>query len=313
MIGVLLLNLGTPTAPTENAVRDYLHDFLSDPYVITLPKLLRDFLVQKIILPHRPKKTALAYQQIWTSEGSPLLVNSLALQQALSKKLGDHYYVALGMRYKKPSIEEAITVLREQCCDKIIVLPLFPQFADATTQSALDIVEKNIHATDTHIIRDFYKDNFYIDSVVHIIEKTRDKDSEFLLMSYHGLPKRASKKNPLDYRDQCMITSQLIAQKLKLSPENYHVSFQSRLGLAKWIGPYTNQIVKNLRKKNIKRLSVVCPSFVTDCVETLEEINIRLRAQWMSLGGESFEMIPCLNADDYWMNHLSQHITTFFT
>src|SRR3990167_8941734 len=309
MIGILLINLGTPEAPTEEAVKKYLDVFLSDPYVITLPKFLRDFLVQKIILPKRPKISAHAYQQIWTDVGSPLLVNSLNLQKALQEKLGVSYFVALGMRYSTPSIEDAVDLLHKKGCEKIIVLPLFPQFARATTQSALDVVTTTIQEKKYHgeikIIHDFYNQNFYIDPLATIIRKSLDKhNSEFLLFSYHGLPARQNDANA--YRDQCYTTTQLINDRLTLQAEKYLTAFQSRLGFTKWIGPYTDQSLKDLIKKGIKNISVVCPSFVVDCVETLEEINIRLRAQWISLGGQSFECISCLNTDENWVNALAE-------
>ncbi len=315
MIGILLINLGTPEAPTEEAVRHYLDVFLSDPYVITLPKLLRDFLVKKIILPRRPKISAHAYQQIWTDKGSPLLVNSLALQNALQKKLGNAYCVALGMRYSNPSIENAIEILQKKQCEKIIVFPLFPQFSYATTQSALDrvnaVFEKKQFTIPTHIIRDFYNQDFYIHSFSNIIRESIEKNNpEFILLSYHGLPKRHQGVD--EYRAQCFTTTELIANRVPLPKEKYQTVFQSRLGFTKWISPYTDQSLKNLRKKNIKRLSVVCPSFIADCVETLEEINIRLRAQWMALGGESFELIPCLNGGEHWVDALFKAISSFY-
>lgn len=312
MIGILLINLGTPDAPTEAAVQDYLHVFLSDPYVITLPHFLRKFLVEKIILPTRSKKSAHAYRQIWTAQGSPLLVNSVALQQKLSKKLGGQYYVALGMRYGNPSIENALEVLYEKNCEKIIALPLFPQFAKATSQSAIDEVLriatiKNI-AEKLIIIKEFYDTDFYITSVARSIQQSlKENPSEFLLLSYHGLPKRQiDPKN--NYPEKCYATSNRIADKLPLSKKQYQVSFQSRLGCAKWIGPYTDRVLAELRKKKIENLSVVCPSFVADCIETLEEINIRLRAQWMQLGGKNFYFISCLNAEEYWVDALAEWI-----
>lgn len=312
MIGILLINLGTPAAPTEAAVRDYLRVFLSDPYVITLPNFLRKFLVEKIILPTRSKKSAHAYQKIWTTHGSPLLVNSIALQQKLSKKLGDQYYVALGMRYGNPSIEDALKILYEKNCEKIIVLPLFPQFTKATSQSAIDEVLryakiKNL-TEKLMIIKEFYDADFYITSVVRDIRQSLEENpSEFLLLSYHGLPqKQIEQKN--NYQEKCYATSNRIADKLQLSTEKYQVSFQSRLGLAKWIGPHTDRVLVELRKKKIENLSVACPSFIADCVETLEEINIRLRAQWMQLGGKNFYFIPCLNAKDYWVDALANRL-----
>ena len=179
MIGILLINLGTPEAPTIDAVRKYLDVFLSDPYVITLPKILRDILVQKIILPKRPKISAHAYQQIWTDAGSPLLVNSLALQTALQKKCSDSYVVELGMRYGNPSIEQAIDNLQKNKCEKIIVLPLYPQFANATTQSTLDVVnavfERNKSNAEIKIIRDFYNQDFYIHSFANNIQRRSEE------------------------------------------------------------------------------------------------------------------------------------------
>lgn len=329
MIGILLLNLGTPEAPTEAAVRQYLDVFLSDPYVITLPKVLRDILVQKVILPKRPKQSAHAYQQIWTEQGSPLLVNSLALQNALQKKLGAEYCVVLGMRYSNPSIEQGITMLLEKQCKKIIVLPLFPQFANATTQSALDVVstvlkQKNA-AADIKIIHDFYDQPAYVNASAKIIQESFDDfKPDYILFSYHGLPVRQINKKecskhchmknacPINfdqhtacYRAQCFATTHHIAQQLNLSHDQHETVFQSRLGFTKWIGPYTDHALKHLREKGIQKLSVVCPSFVADCIETLEEINMRLRAQWIELGGESFHLIPCLNANAFWVDGLA--------
>lgn len=320
-IGVLLINLGTPESPTEEAVRNYLRDFLSDPYVITLPKLLRDFLVKKIILPKRPAISAKAYQQIWTPTGSPFMVNSIALKNklmdvfdshfsAMSGSTSDHahYFVALGMRYGNPSIESAIQELKNNYCKKIIILPLFPQYSHATTTSALQeaesIFQKNNDAVDIKIIRDFHNKDFYIDALANTIKPTIMKnDFEFLLLSYHGLPKQ--QRDSTQYRNACHETSELIAKKLGLNTKQYQTAFQSRLGFTKWITPYTDHAIKIIRQKNIQKLSIACPSFVVDCVETLEEINIRLRAQWATLNGKSFEFIPCVNADAQWVMALA--------
>lgn len=311
MNGILLINLGTPETPTQEAIREYLEAFLSDPYVITLPKLIRDFLVQKIILPKRPKISAHAYQQIWTDAGSPLLVHSLNLQNGLQEKLGPSYCVALGMRYSKPSIRDAIETLEKKNCKKIIVLPLFPHFARATTQSSLDVVSATLqeinYQGEIKIIRDFYNQNFYIQTFSKIIQQSLDKNNpEFLLFSYHGLPTRQQGANK--YRDHCFATTQLIADQLALPSEKYLTAFQSRLGFTKWIEPYITQSLKSLRKKKIKNISVVCPAFVADCVETLEEINIRLRNQWMTLGGHSFEYISSLNTDENWVTALAEYV-----
>jgi ferrochelatase len=309
MIGILLINLGTPDAPTETAVKKYLDEFLSDPYVITLPKLLRDFLVQNIILRTRPKKSAHAYQQIWTEAGSPLLTHSVALRNKLQEKLGLHYRVALGMRYGNPSVASAVAELKNVACDKVIVLPLFPQYSHAATQSAIDCAMRAFNALhyspSLHIIEEFHQADFYIHAISTLIGDALTKNpTEFLLLSYHGLPKRQI--DPLkNYQAQCFATSEHIAKTLQLPKEKYQTSFQSRLGLAKWIQPYTDQVIKALRQKGIKKLSIACPSFVCDCLETAEEINIRLRQQWMALGGEQFELITCLNADEAWIKAIS--------
>lgn len=312
MIGILLINLGTPDAPTENAVRHYLDEFLSDPYVITLPKFLRDILVQKIILPVRPKKSTHAYSQIWTNAGSPLLIHSVALKNKLYEKLSGHYCVSLGMRYGNPSIESAVRELQNAACEKIIVLPLFPQYSHAATQSAIDCAmrafKKLNYSPLIQIIEQFYQDDFYIQSIAALIGNALEKNqTDFLLLSYHGLPKRKIDKKR-NYQEQCFVTSQRIAEILNLPTQKYQTSFQSRLGFTKWIGPYTDHAIKNLRKKDIKNLSIACPSFVVDCLETLEEINIRLREQWMELGGEQFELIPCLNSNEEWIRALAARI-----
>lgn len=302
--GILLINLGTPEAPTVSAVKDYLDVFLTDPYVITLPAFLRNFLVRKIILPKRSHTSAEAYQKIWTPEGSPLLVNSLALQNALQEKLGDHYCVALGMRYSKPSIPDALHQLK--ACQKILVLPLYPQFSRATTQSALDVVKQYADTKKTIIIDHFYDQDFYIDSLADIIQKNFNKNNEFLLLSYHSLPKR--QKDSAEYQRQCYKTSELLVKKLQLNKDQYLVAFQSRLGAAKWLEPYTEESLKNLREKGVENLCVACPSFVADCIETLEEINIRLRKSWENCGGKGFKLILCLNSTSHWVESLSNFL-----
>lgn len=319
MIGILLINLGTPDAPTEEAVRVYLNEFLSDPRVITLPTWLRNLLVQRIILKKRPKKSAHAYQQIWTDKGSPLLVNSQGIRDQVSviyhesersARFSKHA-ISLGMRYGNPSIESAITKLQSHHCDQLIIFPLFPQRSNATTESAIDEVKKILAKKSYHpalkIIQDFHDQDFYINAFSKIIEAEKSPD-HFLLMSFHGLPARHCDSK--QYQAQCHKTAELVAKKLNLSQDQFHVAFQSRLGLTKWISPYTDHVIKKLRKKGITKLSVVCPSFVADCIETLEEINIRLRNQWMQLGGESFHCISCLNQSDDWirgMTHFLNH------
>lgn len=334
--GLLLINLGTPDAPDTTSVRRYLKEFLLDPYVITLPTIARYLLVYGLILPFRPKQSAHAYQQIWTSEGSPLLTNSQELKNALQTHLGDTFEVALGMRYGNPSIEKAINTLTNASVDKIIVLPLFPQYADATNLSALEKTKKILKqkkiASTAHFIEDFYTHPAYIDPFAKIIQSLMPADTEFLLFSYHGLPERAlpitqcPHKSPCQddipcpinsdqytscYRAQCFTTSELMAKKLSLAKDKYATTFQSRLGRTKWIGPYTDEYLSSLREKGIKNLTVACPSFVSDCLETLEEIGIRLKEDWQKCGGDAFTLIPCLNADALWVEKLAQWVKSF--
>lgn len=325
--GVMLINLGTPKSPKVSDVKRYLKTFLSDPKVIDLPTPIRWLLLHGLILPFRPKKSAHAYQQIWTDSGSPLLINSEKLCQQVQAHLGKAFRVELAMRYGQPSIEHASTRLKE--CERILVLPLFPQYAESSSGSA---IEKSMHTlnktgikTPVQIISEFYQEPDFIEALSqHIAAYITQGD--FLLFSYHGIPVRQNLKRgceaicptacePLDlstrcYRKQCFQTTHLIAQRLNLARDNYQTSFQSRLGKAAWLAPYTDHVLTDLAEKNVKRLTVVCPSFVADCLETLEEIGIQARQQWLALGGESFQLIPCLNDSTSWVQGLSRIIQT---
>ncbi len=345
--GILLINLGTPDHPSTSAVRHYLQEFLMDPRVIDIPWLARFVLVYGVIGPLRSKKSAAAYQAIWTEAGSPLLVNSIALQKALSKTLESmdkDCVVSLGMRYGKPSIQDAVLELIRQKVDQITIVPLFPQYASASSGSALEAILKILAKQNTvpniRVIRDFYNMPGYIDAYADLIQQhIPDKSFESIdriLFSYHGLPERQIKKtrceascvlsnasspsntsNPCKrmdssnsdcYRAQCYETTRLIAEKLGLGADQYQVCFQSRLGRTPWIKPYTDQVLIDLSKQGVRNIAVVCPSFVSDCLETLEEINMRAREQWHSLGGETFVFVPCINTDPIWVEGLAQKI-----
>ena len=326
-IGILLINLGTPEAPTTSAVRRYLREFLSDPEVIDLPALFRWLLLRLIILPLRSKRSARLYQKIWTDRGSPLFLNSQYLHQALSEKMGGKVTIALGMRYGNPSLASALNELSD--CRRVVVLPLFPQYATATTRSAIKAIQQlSPHRLQrTVTITDFFSEDAYINSFSSIIHTAlQDFQADFLLMSYHGIPERQLDKSlchsvscdhqracPFDlkrnyfcYRAQCYRTSELLANELSLTQAQYGVAFQSRLGRLPWIKPYSTDFLAILRKKQIKRLAVVCPSFVGDCLETLEEIGIRMQEQWKTLGGEAFKLIPALNANPIWVEELAK-------
>lgn len=314
--GLLLINLGTPNAPDKTSVRRYLREFLSDPRVIQLPAVLRYLLLYGVILPFRPKQTAHAYQQIWTASGSPLLLHSRNLALKLSASLGVNYKVALGMRYGTPSIVEALSQLED--CEQLTVLPLYPQFSSAATGSSLELVmallAKKALQPHVRIIRDFYHHAGFIQAQAALMQPYL-ATNEFILFSFHGVPEfhlKASgcapicelpctSSNTSCYRAQCYATANALAKVLHLPTHNYSVAFQSRLGKTPWIKPYADEVLLTLAAQGIKRLAVVCPSFVADCLETLEEVGIRAKAQWLALGGEQLDLIPCVNDSDAWV------------
>lgn len=317
--GILLINLGTPSASDAKSVKRYLDEFLTDPKVIDIPNPWRTLLVRGLITPFRAKKSAHAYQQIWTKEGSPLLVHSLALKENLQQALGADYLVSLGMNYGEPSIQNALTELKD--CKKIIVIPLFPQYSSAVTESIIDKV-KSLTTKPLEIIKDFYNDEHYIQAMSNKIQETlNQKQPEYLLFSYHGLPMRQlyktsgdickgcfnnlcpaiQEKNRYCYRAQCYETSRLITEKLSLGETKTLTCFQSRLGRLTWTGPYTEKILQDLAFLGIKNIAITCPSFVTDCLETLEEIGIRAKQTWLDYGGEELTLIPALNEDSSWL------------
>ncbi len=318
--GLLLINLGTPSSPKKSAVRKFLREFLTDKRVIDLPAFVRYALVYGVILPFRPKKTTHAYQAIWTDKGSPLMVHSQNLQHKLQNRLGDDWTVALGMRYGKPSIEQALKQLKD--CEQLVVFPLYPQYSSSTTSSSIDkvmeIVASNKLQAPPTIIRDFHQHPGFIDAQAALIQP-HIEHHDYLLFSYHGIPERhlvrlgcsqicmpscptTEKANPICYKAQCHTTTRELAKKLNLAENKYGMAFQSRLGKTPWIKPYTDELLPKLLEKGIKRLAVSCPSFVADCLETLEEIGIRAKEQWHALGGERFTLIPCVNDSDFWIS-----------
>lgn len=331
--GILLINLGTPDKAEETSVKRYLKEFLSDPRVIDLPFFLRWPLVNLLIVPFRFKKTTKAYQKIWTSL-SPLLSNSLKIKESLEKKLPNDFIVELGMRYGHPSIESAFSKMKE--CEKIIIVPLFPQYSSAATGSALqkimELISKKWNVSSLITIKDFYNDSGFISAYSQVIKQhLQHQNVDYVLFSYHGLPERHIDKSACQatcnrvnacphvdlsslycYRAQCYASTHLIATECDLSRDQYAVSFQSRLGRTPWIKPYTDLMLPELIKKGIKHLAIVCPSFVADCLETLEEINIRAREQWLSLGGKEFTFIPCINDSPLFINAIANHVTTNF-
>jgi ferrochelatase len=329
-IGVLLINLGTPDNCDPKSVYAYLKQFLNDPRVIDLPTLIRYVLVNGIIIPFRYKQSAHAYQQVWREKGSPLLTNSQDLVNALQQKFDNNTQIALGMRYGNPSIESAFESLKG--CEKIIAIPLFPQYSSAATGSAtaalLKVLGAQWNIPEISIKRDFFNNPDFIAAYASVIkDHLNHKNIDTLIFSFHGLPERHIDKsdcrsvcsrsedcpaldqlNTFCYRAQCYETARLIAQELNISSDGYTVSFQSRLGKTPWIKPYTDIVLEELRQKNKETIAIVCPSFVADCLETLEEINLRAREQWQTLGGKDFIFIPCLNTHPVWVEALEKMI-----
>lgn len=324
--GLLLINLGTPNSTDHTAVRTYLREFLVDKRVIDLPAALRYLLVYAFILPFRTKKTAQAYQKIWTTQGSPLLINSLNAMKQLASYLGSDYKIALGMRYGQPSIDQALQSLSD--CTTISILPLYPQYSSAATGSAIEhtlgLLKTMEVIPSLAITSEFYQHPAYLNAQAELI-KAHLNPHDHLVFSYHGIPERQIIKagcksvcqdscptistiNQNCYKAQCHQTSRLIAQKLGLNSDQYSTSFQSRLGKTPWIKPYTDELFTSLASKGIKQIAVVCPSFVTDCLETLEEIGIRAQAQWQQLGGTGFRLIPCLNDHPSWLSAIQEII-----
>ena len=334
--GILLINLGTPNSTSVRDVRNYLREFLSDPRVITLPKLVRLLIVYLFILPFRPKKTAQAYKSIWSNKGSPLMLHSESLTQKLQQKFGQDVVVKLAMRYGEPSLAKIINEFYLHNISELKIIPLFPQYSSAATgspiEAVLNILKTKPSFPNIKLIQAFYNHPEYIFAQSKLIKSYLNNTNwDHILFSYHGLPENHLDKveqKPHDcdrrgpcpaiydnntncYRAQCYATTAAIMSNLKLDATQCSTSFQSRLGRTPWIQPYTDEILHELRKNNIKHLAVVCPSFVSDCLETLEEINIALRATWLKLGGLSFTMIPCLNDNSTWVDALYNIIESF--
>jgi ferrochelatase len=311
-IAVVLVNIGTPNRLSWLGVARFLRRFLSDPYVIDLPWMLRTLLVNLVIVPFRTHKTLHAYQQIWTVAGSPLLTNSKKLQQKLQAALatGAHagsaeFVVKIAMSYSEPNLNATLAELvRENSYKQIIILPLYPQYATATTGSVLQAVaalqkRQSFKAISLKSIRSFHDHPAYIAAIANTITRTMQQlaqPHDYILFSYHGIPMR--QRGAQQYRDDCIATTELIAQQLQLQAATYTTTFQSRLGRLEWTSPYTEATLATLAAAGVKNLVVVCPSFVVDCLETLEEIAIRAKDMWLELGGGSFTLVPCLNDND---------------
>ena len=314
--GVLLVNLGTPAAPTTAAVRRYLKEFLSDPRVIDYPRWLWLPILHGVILRVRPPRSAHAYQQIWTEQGSPLMVYTNALAKALKAELQNtnaDLQIAVGMTYGEPSIAHALQQLQQANVRKLLVLPLYPQYSVSTTASVFDAVSKSLSKTfwlpELRFINNYHDDEQYISALAQsVTARWQQHQRGHLLMSFHGLPQRYLYQGD-PYHCQCLKTARLVAEKLQLKENEWSLSFQSRVGREQWLQPYTDQTLLKFAKQGIRRVSVLCPGFAVDCLETLEEIAIRNREDFLAAGGESLDYIPALNAEAAHVQLLSALIT----
>lgn len=369
-IGVLLVNTGTPDSPDPAAVGRYLTQFLSDPRVVDIHPVLRWLLVNVLIVPRRRVTSGDAYRAIWTPEGSPLWVNSKALQHSLGQVLGTSpssstpcapwpgseeappYSVIVAMRYGNPSIANGLTQLMQQQVREIVVVPLFPQYASAATGSVVEEVYRILgdlwNTPPVRVIGPFFDHPDFVGAVVDRLRAAQNTfQPDHILFSYHGLPERhihksgcqnptrsscdntgtcsqsqspccdmqqpcpavdVARNNTYCYRAQCYDTTRHIAAQLNLAPTDYTAAFQSRLGRTPWIKPYTDHVMPDLAARGRKRLAVVCPSFVADCLETVEEIGIRAAEAWRAMGGDALHLVPCVNAHPQWVHGLAQLI-----
>ena len=304
---VLLINLGTPEAPTEEAVREYLREFLWDPRVVQIPRVVWWLILNFFVLKKRPAQSARAYQKVWTDEGSPLLVYSKRIQtslQALAEQnQPGQYQVFLAMRYGQPSIESVLNQIKKSDVDKIIVLPLYPQFATSSTGTAWHAFRqacaKWSSAPSSKAILDYHDNDAYINALAQSIERhwKEHGKAECLLFSFHGVPERTIRQGD-PYLDHCTKTTQLLVEKLGLKPLEWRMVFQSRFGKAKWIQPYCVETLETLPKEGVTSLDVICPGFSVDCLETLEEIAMQNQDIFLKAGGERYRYIPALNDND---------------
>ena len=327
--GVLLVNLGTPDSPSVPDVRKYLREFLMDKRVIDISAVGRWMLVNLIIAPFRAPKSAKIYKQLWEDRGSPLMFHGVDLTEKLGNALGDDYLVAFGMRYQNPSIKLALEELLAANVKKIIVLPLFPQYASATTGSVaeqvMDDIKGKLVIPDIDFVNQYPDDELMLKTFAELGQKYMKKqDYDHVVFSYHGLPERQIRKSSVDgycqlnakccstyhsknqfcYRAQCFLTSRKLAQKLELPENRYSVFFQSRLGKDPWIQPYAEDEIQRLAKEGKRKILIFCPSFTADCLETTIEVGDEFKELFIENGGENWQLVESLNSHDLWVKSL---------
>jgi ferrochelatase len=303
-IGVLLVNTGTPASPTSRDVRRFLRRFLSDPRVVELPRLLWLPILYGVILTLRPSRSARKYRQIWTPEGSPLAVHSEALRAALAGMLAQRALapmaVELAMLYSQPSVRDSLRRLRDAGLQRLVVLPLFPQYSGTTTGAVYDQVTLELSTwrslPEVRFISDYHDHPGYIDALrASVVQHWQQHGrTRRLLMSFHGIPAEYTKRGD-PYFARCQRTARLLADELMLADDGWQVSFQSRLGRARWLEPYTSAVLENMPRGGVDSVTVICPGFAVDCLETLEEIAMENRAVFLDAGGQTFHYVPALN------------------
>ncbi|WP_316358057.1 ferrochelatase [Candidatus Neptunichlamydia sp. REUL1] len=324
--GVLLVNLGTPSTPSPRDVKRYLTEFLTDGRVIDLPPVQRNLLVRGIIIPKRYRQSAALYKSIWEKEGSPLLIHGKKVEGLLQKRLGEDYRVRLAMRYQSPSIEEGLKALMG--CQKLVIFPMFPQYASATTgsvhQKVFEILSKWAIIPEVRFISQYPSHPHLIEAFAKRAEERDLESYDHFVFSYHGLPQRQILKgdqkgiclkekdccqnNPTCYASQCFATTREITKKLRIPHGMWSHTYQSRLGKSPWIEPYTDVVLQNLAIKKKKRVLVFCPSFVADCLETLEEIGSQYRQEFQNSGGETLDLVKGLNDHPKWIETIESLI-----
>ncbi|KAF3982822.1 MAG: ferrochelatase [Methylococcales symbiont of Hymedesmia sp. n. MRB-2018] len=299
--GVLIVNLGSPSAPTISAVRRYLKEFLWDPRVVNLPRFIWWIILHFLVLPFRPRKSLRAYKKIWQKQGSPLTFLTQQLVDKVAKQFDNsRYTIDCVMRYGKPSITAKLEQYKKNKIEEIIVIPLYPQYSSTTTASVYDAVVAQLmqwrYIPSLRFVSDYHQHPLYIEAIAHSIEQSRVKNGNnaLLLMSFHGLPEQLTKWGE-PYFHQCHRTAELIAAKLLLASDQWKIVFQSRFGKAKWLQPYCIEVLQALPRQGIKKVDVVCPGFAVDCLETLEEIEIANREYFIAAGGETYHYIAALN------------------
>lgn len=331
--GVLLVNLGTPESPDPKDVKRYLTEFLTDPRVIDTSAIVRQLLVRGVIIPRRYKASAASYKEVWTPQGSPLMVYGRSVAQKLQHEMGDEVVIELAMRYQNPSIRAAIQKLLQNNIDHLIVLPLFPQYASATTgsvhQKVMDEIRNEWILPQMTFIDSYYDHPKMLDTFVAQAQAFDIEDYDHILFSFHGLPERQLRKadrsgscclkrenccqvmddaNKTCYSAQCHATAYGIIERLGLKKDRYSICYQSRLGSEPWLQPYAAEVIEQLAKKGCKKILCFCPAFVADCLETLYEFSVENKEEFQKYGGESLDLVPSLNDHPMWIEALKEII-----